>query len=860
MRTRPRSEAVVGLTLLALAAAVALVMTTSRSGHATPSEAIPSASSWRGLVGSRPRVSVGQRVIVVLKFPSVADRVASFGGRATDVSERRWSEAALASQRLLISRLAIQGVAIRPEFSYTRVLNGFSAAVDPSAIPLLERDDAVAGVYPVRAAFPASVSSSVIAGSDFAPDEGHWPNIGLSDVDGRGVTVALLDTGVDRGVPFLRGRLDGGIDIVGGDRGAFAARKPDDQTQLERHGTEMAGLLVGAGGPSGLAGVATGATILPIRVAGWQQDASHHWAVYSRTDQILAGLERAVDPNGDGDAHDAARVALVALSEPYAAFADGPEARAAAGALALDTLVVAPAGNDGPAGPGYGSVGGPGGAPGVLSVGAIDTRALTKRVHVVIRSGLHVLVDRTLPLAGAVGPTRQLELMAAVPRGGSASGTGPGRLVVFFGKSGRSLVAGRAALVAGGSSPSPSVENAAEAGAAAVLLYGSRAAPGGLGLDEDAGVPVVPLEAPAAQAIASGLARGRHVAVTIGAAQTTPNTDLAHVAAFSSTGLAYDGSVKPELVAPGVALATSDPGENADGSARYATVNGSSAAAAATAGAAALLAQARPGLDAPSLKGLLVGTAKPLAGNGVTEQGAGMVDVGAAAAGEIAAEPDALALGRSTGAGWKTKQTFLLRNVSTRTLRVQLGLDLTAEGATTVDFSITPSTLVLRRGYTKTITVRAITASQPNGSTPAEGYVVARVVGGGGIHVPWTIAFGPANVELVHDVRLSARTFKPSDVAPALLQLDAGALVFDEGRQEVRPVSLLDVRLVNALGEDLGLLARLRDLLPGRYAFGITGRDPQGKVLPAGDYRLRLIAWPTDGGVPTRRQISFTIR
>src|SRR5207302_1537097 len=90
-----------------------------------------------------------------------------------------------------------------------------------------------------------------------------------------------------------------------------------------------AGLLVGAGGPYGVAGVATGASVLPIRVAGWQEDATGGWSVYARSDQILAGLESAVDPNGDDDAHDAARVALVALSEPYAAFADDPLARAA---------------------------------------------------------------------------------------------------------------------------------------------------------------------------------------------------------------------------------------------------------------------------------------------------------------------------------------------------------------------------------------------------------------------------------------------------------------------------------------------------------------------------------------------------
>src|SRR5207245_1469098 len=106
-----------------------------------------------------------------------------------------------------------------------------------------------------------------------------------------------------------------------------------------------------------------------------------------RSDQLTAGLERAVDPNDDGDAHDAARIALVSLAAPFAGFADGPEALAAEGALALDTLVVAPAGNDGAAGAGYGDVSGPGGGAAVLTVGAIDARTRTDRARVVMRPG-----------------------------------------------------------------------------------------------------------------------------------------------------------------------------------------------------------------------------------------------------------------------------------------------------------------------------------------------------------------------------------------------------------------------------------------------------------------------------------------
>src|SRR5437763_11291249 len=121
-----------------------------------------------------------------------------------------------------------------------------------------------------------------------------------------------------------------GVDILGGSDGALAASKPGSGSELERHGTEMAGLVVGAGGPDGLAGVATGASVMPVRVAGWQRDATGAWSIYARSDQIVAGLESAVDPNGDGDAHDAARIALVALVAPFAAFADDPLSRAVA--------------------------------------------------------------------------------------------------------------------------------------------------------------------------------------------------------------------------------------------------------------------------------------------------------------------------------------------------------------------------------------------------------------------------------------------------------------------------------------------------------------------------------------------------
>jgi hypothetical protein len=74
------------------------------------------------------------------------------------------------------------------------------------------------------------------------------------------------------------------------------------------------------------------------------------------------------------------------------------------------------------------------------------------------------------------------------------------------------------------------------------------------------------------------------------------------------------------------------------------------------------------------------------------------------------------------------------------------------------------------------------------------------------------------------------------------------------------PLSRLDLELWSPEGGRIGLLARLRDVLPGRYSFGVTGRDAIGAVLPQGDYQLRLSAYGTDNGAPTVKTLTFTIK
>jgi subtilisin family serine protease len=854
MPTRPPREPFNALVLAALAVVVTAVLIAAGGGGRRVAQA--GEPSWQGLAGAqRPRVAVGQRLIVLLKAPALADRVGNAGGLATSEEERRWTQTALAAQKLLVARLRVQGVVVQPEFSYTHTVNGFSAAFDARGIALLERAPEVAGVYPVRAAYPATLGS----GTSF----GERPEIALSDRDGRGVTIALLDTGVDRAQPFLRGRVTSGIDIVGGDPDASAAAQPGEAAELESHGTELAGLLVGSGGPGALAGVAPGASLLPVRVAGWQRDASARWAVYGRTDQVLAGLERAVDPNDDGDAHDAARIALVGVAEPFAGFADGPLARAAAGAMRLDTLVVAPAGNDGPAGPGYGSVAGPGGAPAALTVGALDLRPRYGQIRVVLRAGLDVEYDGTRPLASAVTPAGPLDVGIGAPRAHTTAPVGyrgAVPLLDFFDQHGLSLVAGRAALLRAGADPNGSLANAARAGAVAALFYGADLPAGGISLDQTGPIPAVSIPQSIADRLLARLSRGIGGTVSLGALRSTSNTGEGRVAQFSSSGLAFDGRVKPDVVAPGVALETSEPGANTDGSARYGTVNGTSVAAALAAGGAALLAQARPYLDADALKGLLVGSARQLADDPVTAQGAGLIDVGGAAATEVTAAPASLALGRASGSKWRADQVVTLRNVSFRRVILSLQVVVTREGAGPLLFEVKPQRFSLAAGRTIRVHVRVRVAGKPAGTAPAEGMLVATPAAGREVHVPWAIVFGRRLRPGLGSVRLSVHSFHPSDSAPALLTFVAGSVRRSAGRPAVVPLSRLDLELWSPEGGRIGLLARLRDVLPGRYSFGVTGRDPTGAVLPSGRYELRLLAYGTDPGPPTLRTVAFTIK
>ena len=796
-------------------------------------------AGWQGVLGVRSAISTAQRFVVLLDQPSLAGRLLAEGGTATEVEMRALTARAIRVQEQFLSRMGASGARVAPEYRYVRVVNGFSSRLDPTSLALLERDREVTGVFPVRVAYPAQVDG----GTNVTPSA--VTGLEVPGLDGTGVTVALIDTGVDPAHPYLRGSFLPGIDLLSPGSGAVAQPHPTIPGRPERHATELAGVVTGAEGPGGLHGVAPGASILPIRAAGWQPDAEGGYTVYSRTDQLIAGLETAVDPNGDGDVQDAARIALLGMVEPYASFPEGPLPRAIAGATALDTLVVVPAGNDGRAGPSFGSIAGPGGAPQALTVAAGDGRPDAPTVRVHVRAGLRVLFEGALPLGGDPRETVTADVLP-VTKPMITKG-----IAGLFEERGVSLVAGRSVLLPRRLLSEESVEEATTAGALAVLVDG-RLPAGAFSLDVPAGVPVVGLPERIVKEMRALIAAGIPVTVSVGAVDVEQVTGDS-VAAFSSRGLAFQGGLKPDLVAAGVAVPTSEPGRGEEGEVRFGTASGTSVAAAVAAGAAAVLAQGRPSADATQLRGLLTGSAQrpdeDLAANG-----AGLLDLRTAVQQELVASPPSISFGLPGRDTLELEREVRIRNVSTRPLTLSIqSIGVVTRG---IEITVDPAEIELDPGRSALVVVRADTSTLSDRAGIASGEL-ALIGSGTDVNIPWAVAVPAPGLDLLTRVSLKSTAGRVSDATPVVLSVVAGAIVLP-GPQVV-PLEALEVELRRG-DELLGVLARRRELLPGRYTFGLTGRGVSGERLRRGSYVIRVVARPGGGLRAQAEDVEFVVR
>ncbi|MFJ6796226.1 type VII secretion-associated serine protease mycosin [Streptomyces sp. NPDC091268] len=178
---------------------------------------------------------------------------------------------------------------------------------------------------------------------------------------GDGITVAVLDTGVDDTHPDLAGQVLPGTDLVG-----MGAGRGD--RAWARHGTAMAGIIAGHGhGPNrrqGVLGIAPQARILPVRVILEEGDPGRAKARDSKGGALAEGIRWAAD-------HDADVINLSLGDDSSSAHHEAAEDEAVQYALAKGAVVVASAGNGGEQGD-HASY--PAAYPGVIAVTAVDRR------------------------------------------------------------------------------------------------------------------------------------------------------------------------------------------------------------------------------------------------------------------------------------------------------------------------------------------------------------------------------------------------------------------------------------------------------------------------------------------------------
>jgi subtilisin family serine protease len=532
------------------------------------------------------------------------------------------------------------GLELQERYAFDTLFNGLSMRVSPGQLGALQRLPGVKALYPVETyqlpqteedSVPDMFTALAMTGADIAQSQ-----LGL---DGTGIRVAIMDTGIDidhpdlggygipgaHNTPFPNSKIVAGYDFVGdaytgsGSPAPQPGGRPDD---CNGHGTHVAGIVAANGT---IQGVAPKALLGAYRVFGCSGTTS--------SDIMIAAMERA---HADG-----MHVLNMSIGAAFQAWPQYPTAQAATRLVNKGVVVVASIGNSGTSG--LYAAGAPGVGQKVIGV------ANFQNTHGFLPAFTLSPNDQLFGYNPATGAPAASSGTFSLARTGTTSSAADACSPLPA-----NSLAGKVALIRRGTCPfHTKALNAQNAGAAGVILYNNAAGavnPSVVGSPAIT-IPVGGISQTEGHLINSRLAAGP-VTLTWQLGASFPLADGGLLSSSSSHGMTYELVLKPDLGGPGGSIYSTYPLEARP----YASLSGTSMSSPHVAGAAALVLQARPNTPAQAMAAILQNSAqpKPWSGNPglglldlVHRQGAGMLQVDKSVLATTRVEPAKLSLGES---------------------------------------------------------------------------------------------------------------------------------------------------------------------------------------------------------------------
>lgn len=710
-----------------------LVLLVAACGQKAPSTLQKLGGEEVGLVSDLKRIFSNRQIkqdqfvaIVKLTSPALLTSATLVEGKRqvnTDLLKQIEEE-----QAKVIADLKALSPEVRVLFKYRMVLNGL-AIVAPMAVAdqirarlhvaYVEKEGhfgrpalIVPNQEAIQRAFSFAEKNSVkFIGGEAAHAAG---------IDGRGMQVGIIDTGVDythsmlggAGTPdaykaidpkkptdaFPNAKVVGGIDLAGTEYNSASGHydkhipAPDENPIDEAtHGTHVAGTVAGVGdGIETYNGVAPAALLHAIKVFG--KDGSTGDAV------VVAALEYAADPNRDGTLEDQLDVVNLSLGSSYG----NPHILygEAVGNLSRGgTVVVASAGNSGPND--Y-IVGAPSVADEAISVAAsvddMPQNWMFKTVKFVTAVGTHITeaIEGTLakPIAEAGPVTGKLVFV--------------GLADTDFSEELKAQVKGNVAFIDRGVVTfAEKIQRAIDAGAIGVVVANNQpSAPIGMGgeIKKPADFPAIMIPLDLGNKLKEEMKSGDAVIHFQNDDKIEKPELIDTLTGFSSKGpRSIDGLLKPEISAPGANIVSAHAGQGHKGI----QMSGTSMSGPHVAGVMALLKQKFPTMTSMQLKSVLMGGAKSIGDEKqqnylLSRQGAGRVQVEKSLAAKVVANKVAFSLGQVNIESHKLfRESVAITNISEEALA--LSIDMKASPGLTLE---NPQALNLAAGETKTIQLR----------------------------------------------------------------------------------------------------------------------------------------------------------